>query len=64
MHCVEAARAAGAEAREDFSVQEVLLDHDHVTGIRGRARRGTPVTKHARLIIGADGVHSLVAWTI
>ena len=28
---LEAARAAGAEVREDFSVQEVLLDHDCAT---------------------------------
>jgi flavin-dependent dehydrogenase len=61
---VEAARIAGAEVREDFSVQEVLLDNDHTIGIRGHARRGTPVTEKARLIIGADGVHSLVTRTV
>jgi flavin-dependent dehydrogenase len=58
---VEAARAAGAEVREDFFVEEILLDNERATGIRGHGRSKTPVTEHARLIIGADGAHSLVA---
>ena len=58
---VEAAVAAGAELREHFSVDELLTDGDRVTGIRGHAAGGAPVTEQARIVIGADGLHSLVA---
>src|SRR5690349_11462940 len=33
---IEAAAAAGAEVRQRFSVQEILMDGERVTGIRGR----------------------------
>jgi len=32
-----------------------------VTGIRGHAKGGPTVTEHARVVVGADGRHSLVA---
>jgi 2-polyprenyl-6-methoxyphenol hydroxylase-like FAD-dependent oxidoreductase len=60
----EAARAAGAEVREDFIVEELTRDGDRVTGIRGRAKGGRRVTEAARLVVGADGKHSLVARTV
>jgi len=60
---VDAARAAGAEVRENFAVDEVLGDGP-VTGIRGRERGGPAVTEHAALIIGADGKHSTVATAV
>ena len=53
--------AAGAEVRERFSVDEILIDDGRVTGIRGRAAGGATVTERARIVIGADGLHSLVA---
>jgi flavin-dependent dehydrogenase len=58
---VDAAVEAGAELREEFTTEEVLLEDGRVTGIRGRTRNGTSVTEKARLVIGADGQHSLVA---
>jgi flavin-dependent dehydrogenase len=58
---VEAAVAAGAELRTHFSVQELLTDGDRVTGIRGHAAGGATVAERARIVIGADGLHSLVA---
>jgi flavin-dependent dehydrogenase len=58
---VEAAAAAGAEVRERFSVQELLSDGERVTGVRGHDASGASVTEHARIVIGADGLHSLVA---
>lgn len=61
---VDAAVAAGTELREDFTVQEVLRDGQRVVGIRGRARGGSPVTEQAQIVIGADGLHSLVARTV
>jgi 2-polyprenyl-6-methoxyphenol hydroxylase-like FAD-dependent oxidoreductase len=58
---VEAARAAGAEIRENFRVTEVTASGDRVTGIRGSARGRPAVTETASLVIGADGKRSLVA---
>ncbi|HKB07766.1 MAG TPA: NAD(P)/FAD-dependent oxidoreductase [Candidatus Polarisedimenticolia bacterium] len=58
---VDAASEAGAEVREGFAVEEVLRDGDRVTGIRGRGQGGAAVTERARIVIGADGLHSAVA---
>lgn len=58
---VEAAVAAGAELRERFTVQELLWEDDRVVGIRGRGKDGGVVTERTRLVIGADGAHSIVA---
>jgi flavin-dependent dehydrogenase len=58
---VEAAVAAGAELREHFSVQELLTDGERITGIRGHAAGGAMVREAARIVIGADGLRSLVA---
>jgi flavin-dependent dehydrogenase len=58
---VDAAAEAGAEVRESFTVDEILIDDGVVTGVRGRTQGGQPITEHARIVIGADGRHSLVA---
>ncbi|HLB24401.1 MAG TPA: NAD(P)/FAD-dependent oxidoreductase [Dehalococcoidia bacterium] len=58
---VDAARAAGAEVREGFSVQEILIEDGAVVGLRGRNSDGTTVEERARITVGADGQHSIVA---
>jgi 2-polyprenyl-6-methoxyphenol hydroxylase-like FAD-dependent oxidoreductase len=58
---VDAAAEAGAEVREDFTVDAITTDGGRVTGIRGHAKNGSPVTERARVVVGADGRHSLVA---
>jgi flavin-dependent dehydrogenase len=58
---VEAAAAAGAEVREAFTVEEVVMEDGRVTGIRGHAKGGDSVTERAKVVIGADGRHSIVA---
>ncbi len=59
---VEAARSAGAEVREGFTVAGLVRDGQRVTGVRGNGRGdGTEITERARLVVGADGKHSLVA---
>ena len=58
---VDAARAAGAEVREGYLVEEVVFGPDRVVGIRGHEKGGTPATETARLVVGADGKHSMVA---
>jgi flavin-dependent dehydrogenase len=58
---VNAASEAGAEVREGFTVADVLIEDGRVTGIRGHGKDGQTVTEHARVVVGADGRHSLVA---
>jgi flavin-dependent dehydrogenase len=58
---VDAAVEAGAELREQFLVQDLVWDGDRVSGIAGRSATGTTVSEQAHVVIGADGVHSLVA---
>jgi len=57
----DAAVEAGAELREGFVVREVLFDGDRVAGVRGRGASGREMEERARLVVGADGLHSLVA---
>jgi 2-polyprenyl-6-methoxyphenol hydroxylase-like FAD-dependent oxidoreductase len=61
---VEGAAEAGAEVRQEFSVQEVLVEEGRVSGIRGHGSDGRSFTEHARVVVGADGRHSLVARTV
>jgi 2-polyprenyl-6-methoxyphenol hydroxylase-like FAD-dependent oxidoreductase len=58
---VDAAAGAGAELREGFTVETLIWDGDRVAGIKGHSRTSGAVEERARVVIGADGVHSLVA---
>jgi 2-polyprenyl-6-methoxyphenol hydroxylase-like FAD-dependent oxidoreductase len=58
---VDAAAEAGADVREGFTVEEVLVEDGRAVGIKGRTNRGDPVTERTRVVVGADGRHSLVA---
>ena len=53
---VDAAAAAGAEVRQGFAVDELLVEDGRVTGIRAAGG-----TERAAVVVGADGRHSLVA---
>ncbi len=57
----DAASDAGVEVREATTVTGLIFADHRVTGIRCRARSGAEITEHARIVIGADGRHSLVA---
>jgi 2-polyprenyl-6-methoxyphenol hydroxylase-like FAD-dependent oxidoreductase len=61
---VEAAVQAGAELREHFTVTELLMDGERVSGVRGHTAGGATVNEHARIVIGADGMRSLVARSV
>ena len=62
---VDSAVEAGAELHEGFVVDELLIEGGTVSGIRGRAGRGgQTVTERARVVIGADGMRSLVARSV
>jgi flavin-dependent dehydrogenase len=61
---VDAAAGAGAELREGFTMEALLWDGDRVIGIKGHGRSGGSINERARIVIGADGIHSLVAKTV
>ena len=58
---VDAASEAGAEVRERFTVESLVVEDGRVVGIRGHSKGGKTVTELARVVIGADGRYSLVA---
>jgi 2-polyprenyl-6-methoxyphenol hydroxylase-like FAD-dependent oxidoreductase len=58
---VKAAVECGVELRESFTVDDVLVRDDAVVGIRGHGKGSAAVEERGRVIVGADGVHSLVA---
>jgi flavin-dependent dehydrogenase len=58
---LEAAARAGAEIRERFNVDGLVVEDGTVTGLRGHGADGTPVVEQARVVIGADGRNSHVA---
>jgi len=58
---VNAAADAGAEVREGFTVDELLSADGAVAGIRGHARTSSGLDERSRIVVGADGVNSLVA---
>jgi len=57
---IDGAIESGAEFRPGFSVQSLIWDSGSVAGVRGTVG-GQPVEERARIVIGADGLHSRVA---
>ena len=57
---VDAAAEAGAEVREGFTVEEILIEDGRAVGIKGRSNHSS-VIERARVIVGADGRRSSVA---
>ena len=58
---VDAAAEAGAEIREGFAVEEVLIEDGRVVGIKGHSQGAASVTERAQVVVGADGRYSAVA---
>jgi geranylgeranyl reductase family protein len=59
---LDRARVAGAEVREGAHVADIERDaYGRVTGVRIRRESGEHETLHAPLVVGADGLRSLVA---
>ena len=57
---VDAASEAGAEVRERFTVEDIVIEDGAVVGIRGHDEGGKSVLERARVVIGADGRNSRV----
>ena len=58
---VDAAAEAGADVREGFTMEELLIEDGRIVGIKGRSKGGEAVSERATVVVGADGRHSLVA---
>jgi 2-polyprenyl-6-methoxyphenol hydroxylase-like FAD-dependent oxidoreductase len=58
---VDAASEVGAEVRERFTVEDIIIENDRVVGVRGHSKGGDTVTERAQVVIGADGRNSFVA---
>ncbi len=61
---VEAATEAGAELREGCAVTGLVEEDGRVVGVRARGGGGAEVIERARIVIGADGMDSVVARTV
>lgn len=53
--------AAGVEFRESCAVSDLVFEDDRVVGVRYTTPGGAEATERARLVVGADGMRSLVA---
>jgi flavin-dependent dehydrogenase len=58
---VDAAAESGADIRENFAVEEIIVEGGRVVGIKGRSKQGGTVTEYADIVVGADGRHSMVS---
>lgn len=58
---VDAAAEAGAEVREGFAVEGLVVEDGCVVGIQGRGPDGESVRARAKVVVGADGHNSHVA---
>jgi len=61
---VDAAAAAGAEVREGFAVEGVIVKDGCVAGVRGHGRGQATLEERARVVVGADGLHSMIAHNV
>ncbi|MFI9722849.1 NAD(P)/FAD-dependent oxidoreductase [Streptomyces sp. NPDC052396] len=57
----DGAVAAGVEFRESCAVTDLVFEDDRVVGVRYTTPGGAEATDRARLVVGADGMRSLVA---
>ena len=59
---LDAARARGVEVREGVKVEELVYEEGAVAGVVAReTRTGIRETHRARVVVGADGLRSIVA---
>jgi len=58
---VEAAGEAGAELIEGFVVSDLLWSGGRAAGVRGHLRGSAESSLRAKVVVGADGLHSTIA---
>ncbi len=57
----DAAEAAGVRVIENFNVRQILRNSDGFCGVSGTKANGETGTIRAKIVVGADGTHSLLA---
>jgi flavin-dependent dehydrogenase len=57
----EGAVEAGVEFQQSCAVNDLVYEDDRVVGVRYTTPAGVQATERARLVVGADGMRSLVA---
>ena len=57
----DTAEAAGVRVLESFNVRQILRDSDGFCGVSGINADGETQTISAKVVVGADGTHSLLA---
>ncbi|MEU6679783.1 NAD(P)/FAD-dependent oxidoreductase [Streptomyces sp. NPDC046853] len=57
----EGAVAAGVDFRQGCAVNDLVFEDDRVVGVRYTTPGGVQTTERARLVVGADGMRSVVA---
>ncbi|MGW1727840.1 NAD(P)/FAD-dependent oxidoreductase [Streptomyces sp. NPDC002306] len=57
----DGAVAAGVEFRDSCAVNDLIFEDGRVAGVRCTTPGGTETSERARLVVGADGMRSLVA---
>ncbi|MBB4912769.1 2-polyprenyl-6-methoxyphenol hydroxylase-like FAD-dependent oxidoreductase [Actinophytocola algeriensis] len=57
----DGAVASGVDFQESCTVNDLVHEDDRVVGVRYTTPRGAEATERARLVVGADGMRSLVA---
>ncbi|GAC1564340.1 MAG: hypothetical protein NVS2B7_38270 [Herpetosiphon sp.] len=61
---VQVAVQAGVTVRHGVRIEGLTWEHGRVTGVEGLDERGAPLCEQARLVVGADGRHSLIARSV
>lgn len=57
----DGAVAAGVEFRQSCAVNDIIFEDGRVVGVRYTTPSGAEATERARLVVGADGMRSVVA---
>jgi flavin-dependent dehydrogenase len=61
---LDAAREAGVEFRPNSAVAGLLVEDGRVAGVRISANDGTETEERATIVVGAEGINSLVARSV
>ena len=49
------------ETRQGFSVKDLIIENDHVVGVKGKTKNGNQEELRAPIVMGCDGYNSIVA---
>src|SRR5438093_5209789 len=60
---IRKAKDCGIRIFEGHRAERLLFDGDRVAGVSGNSLDGRPFTRHARIVIGADGRNNLIGRT-